>query len=496
MPAFDPRLTLLRREHPAWLLLSARTGPALISTLQTLFDEDLKGIEMHVAQQRLAEQLRRAHEAGEIESDGDYARQARRELNAWIRRALILERDGRIIATDALESVFRFVDGLDNRIMTSTASRLSVVQRELESLELRLSPDPAHREALLERQIAELQDRLAEVRRGDFEPLPEDAAIEAIREVYTLAMGLRQDFRRVEDSYREADRRLRETMIARDSHRGDIVDTLLDSHDALLDTDEGKVFDAFQQQLKRKVELDAMRQHLRALTRRPESLKALDPEQHTALRWLFFRLNKESDSVLDARARGEHDLRAFMRTGLATEHHRVGQLLNTLFEHAAGIDWQRQGVRRAPSSLPPVGIPNPALPLIERLRFKDLAAGERPELELVEQSADLSALDDAFWDGFASLDRDALLTETRAILAAADAPLSIAEIARRIAPEHYVEHDLEALTLWLTVAMEAELPMPATEQLELDHDDGQRLRYTLPLAELDLATLDRIELEL
>jgi len=56
---------------------------------------------------------------------------AGRELRLWIRRSLTNERGGRIYATDALHSVIAFVDGLDNRIMTSTASRLSVVQREI-----------------------------------------------------------------------------------------------------------------------------------------------------------------------------------------------------------------------------------------------------------------------------------------------------------------------------------------------------------------------------
>jgi len=74
-------------------------------------------------------------------------------------------------------------------------------------------------------------------------------------------MGLRNDFRRVEDSYRAADQRLRESVVNQDSHRGQIVDTLLDSQDALLQTDEGQVFDAFQQQLTRSLELERLSAH-------------------------------------------------------------------------------------------------------------------------------------------------------------------------------------------------------------------------------------------
>jgi len=80
--------------------------------------------------------------------------------------------------------------------------------------------------------------------------------IERIREVYGLATGLRADFRRVEDSWREADRQLRQSIMSEKYHRGDIVDRLLEGQEALLNTPEGRVFDSFLQQLRDNIELD------------------------------------------------------------------------------------------------------------------------------------------------------------------------------------------------------------------------------------------------
>jgi len=157
----------LRKQHPAWRLLAARNGPLVIGSLQALFDEQVNGIDLDAAQQLLSESLQSAHEAGEIECDEDYRLLARREIRQWIRQELILERDGRLIATDALEATFRFVDGLDNRIMTSTASRLSIVQREIENLEFRLNPDPDTRARLLRDRIADLEAELAAVEQGE-----------------------------------------------------------------------------------------------------------------------------------------------------------------------------------------------------------------------------------------------------------------------------------------------------------------------------------------
>jgi hypothetical protein len=60
-----------------------------------------------------------------------------------------------VYATDAFEEALRFVTALGGRIMTSTASRLSVVQREIEGLESSLNPDPRSRTVHLRDKVAE-----------------------------------------------------------------------------------------------------------------------------------------------------------------------------------------------------------------------------------------------------------------------------------------------------------------------------------------------------
>ncbi|MCU7839430.1 MAG: DUF3375 domain-containing protein [Candidatus Thiodiazotropha sp. (ex Troendleina suluensis)] len=483
----------LRKCHPAWQLLLAHTGPLLISSLRSLFDENLNGIDLDTAVQELSEVLHFFHEAGEIEIKADYPLEARREIRQWIRRGLVVEREGVLIATDALESAFRFVDGLDNRIMTSTASRLSIVQREIENIESSINPDPKSRESLIRHKIAALETELASVLRGEVEVLPEQAAIEAIREVYNLSMSLRNDFRRVEDSYREADQRLRQSIIGEQSHRGDIVDSLLESHRQLLQTDEGKVFDTFQQQLAHHLELDNMKQHIRSLVKQPVAHKALTREQQTELRLLVMRLVGESESVIRARARSERDVKGFIKTGLASEHHRVGQLLNEIFAQATRVDWSRQAVRRKPATLPPIGVANSTLPVLERLRFKDLDKGIEPILDLVQQTTNLDEVDGSFWSSFDTLDRQALMESTLTLLTTQGRSMSIGEIASMMPPNH----DLESMALWLTMALEADIPFTGTqEQVDLGTPDGTFFRFTLPRVELNSDALTNIKLEL
>ena len=181
-------------------------------------------------------------------------------------------------------------------------------------------------------------------------------AIEGMKNLYELAMGLRADFRRVEDSYREADRTLRETIISQQQNRGQVLDSLLDSHDALLQSPEGQVFHGFYEQLQGGGGLTEMAARLKEIRTHPLAASAFNDQQRSDLHWLIPLLVRESRQVMDARARSESDVRSFMQTGLAAEHHRVGQLVQQVLHAALGLDWSRQALRRTPADVPPMAV--------------------------------------------------------------------------------------------------------------------------------------------
>ena len=484
-----------RYQHPAWQLLASRRAPLVLSCLRSLFEATQNDIPFDDALQSLADLLTQHANQAEFEIGAeDRLSLARRELRDWIKRGLVVEREGNLYATDALEAALQFVDGLDNRIMTSTASRLSIVQREIENVEASLNPNARSRTEHLRRQIQDLERQLAEVEAGHVNVLTEREAIERIRDIFNLAMSLRADFRRVEDSWRETDRALRHSIVSEQSHRGEIVDKLLDSHDSLLDTPEGRVFHGFQQQLSRSVELVDMKLRLRAILKHPFAMSALNPTQQNDLRWLILRLVKESETVIQARARIERDVKGFLKTGLAAEHHRVGLLLNEIFRHALSIDWASASVRRKDSPLPPIAPANSSLPLPERLRFKSLDDAAAADLELSQKIADLNQVEEDFWLSFASLDRQALVRDTLALLKRTGQPLTLATLARHLPPTH----DLETLTVWLTLAREAGIPFQQeeTETVDVACTEGPLLRFKVPHVELNAATMPDIDWEI
>ena len=483
-----------RRQHPTWLLLASRRAPLIISCLKPLFESYTDGIPQEEAEQQLAEMLAEHANDEEFAIDvDDYALAARRELRDWLRRELVTERNGKLIATDALQQALGFIDGLNDRVMTSTASRLSIVQREIENLETSLNPDPQSRTRHLKQKIKALEHELALVAQGQVDTLKGNKAIEGIREIYNLTTSLRADFRRVEDSYREADRQLRQSIINEHHHRGEVVDKLLDNHEHLLETPEGQVFHGFHEQLSKTVELDNMKHRLRNILSKPEANSALNRQQQTDLRRLVHQLVSESAGVIRARARSERDVKSFLKTGLAAEHHRVGQLLNNIFEVALDVDWGQASVRGQAGPLPPVAISAGNLPLVERLRFKVIDDNQEQALELTEQFANLDEIDDDFWWAFDTLDRRELIEKTIKLLIATNKPMTIAELSEQLPPSH----DLETLALWLSMAQEAGLPITREiEDIDIEDRDGHQLRFHLPRVELTDKALQSIDWEL
>ncbi|WP_053843661.1 DUF3375 domain-containing protein [Paracidovorax avenae] len=492
MPSIDQQRTHkyihARQQHPAWLLLASRRAPLMLSCLDALFEHQRDGVPFDHAVQALTDMLAAHANQPEFDIDAaDIPAQARRELRDWIRRALVTEREGRVFETDGLKTALRFVAQLDHRLMTSTASRLAVVQREIDNLATALDPDPRSRAESLQRRIQELQQQLEDVQAGRVAVLSEAQAVEGIREVYALATSLRADFRRVEDSWREADRALRQAILSAQHHRGSVMDQLLDGHASLLNTQEGRVFENFQQQLDHRSELAEMRQRIRSILAHPCARLALDDLQHSTLRLLVPQLIKEAKVVQGVRARSEREVSQFMKTGQAAENQRVGQLLNDVLQQALDLDWQRQAVRRQPAPLPPLGIALAGLPLIERLRVKSLdGGGQADDLLLTTQYADLDHVEEEFWQAFEGLDRQALVRRTLAVLEDNGQPMTLAALADVLPPG---EHDLEALTLWLALASEAGAAIgPGQERIATvddRHAPPRQWCFTVPRVVLD-----------
>jgi hypothetical protein len=186
-------------------------------------------------------------------------------------------------------------------------------------------------------------------------------------------------------------------------------------------------------------------------------------------------------------------VKGFLKSGLAAEHHRVGLLLNDLFQCAVDMDWQSAALRWRASPLPPMAFPNSNLPLAERLRFKSVDQDTDRDLELEPQSTNLNQIEDEFWLSFAGLDRQRLVRDTIEWLSATGAVAGVSDLARQLPPTH----DLESLTVWLAMAREADVPVHAKRELvDVACADGTTLLFRVPKIELCAAALQGIDWEM
>jgi len=482
----------LRRNHSAWLLLASPKGPLILASLKYLIESNPTGVDLDEAVERLAAVFADHANDSEFDLGSDHSLDARRELRQWLKRGLIVERGGKILATDAFQRSLMFLESLEDQTMTSTASRLATVQRAIEILESQLSRSQSDREKSLQARIDVLNQELQAVLAGNFEVLDGPKAVEGIREVYQLAISLQVDFRRVEDSYREADRFLRQKIISENQNRGEIVDELLDGHEQLVQTVEGQVFESFYAQLVKSSELQEMKVRLRAILENENTDRALTRRQKAELRQLVSRLVQESERVIQARARSEKDVRGFLKSGLADEQMRVGSLLQEIFQVALELDWQSQRVRRSDSPLPPMAISIANLPVIERLLPKQIGEETTDKLELEVKEADPNAMDDEFWNAYHALNRTELFRRTLEHLEVNPSPSTIGELAVALPPSH----DLETLAFWLAMARQAGMPLAdTTETVDLANDKDERTRFRIPALKVNYEAVKDLKVE-
>ncbi len=484
------RFIAMRRNHPAWLLLASPKGPLMLASLKTLSEARPSGVDFEDAVEQLASVFADNANDNEFDLDDDHPLAARRELRLWLKRGLIVERNGLVLATDALQRSLQFLDLIEDNTMTSTASRLATVQRAIETLEAQLNRNQEERERSLTAKIDSLKKELTAVQSGKFEVLEGPKAEEGIREVYQLAISLHADFRRVEDSYREADRSLRQRIISERQNRGQIVDELLSGHKALIETSEGQVFESFYAQLVKTTEIEEMKRRLGSILANDNANRALERKQKADLGRLVPRMLQESERVIQARAKSERDVRGFLKCGLADEHVRVGALLQEVFRTAMEVDWQSQKVRRLPAPLHALALSAGNLPLPERLLVKQIDQVNGDELNLTVSEADLAELDNEFWQAYRALNRAELFETTLAHLQGSGERLTIGGLAKALPPTH----DLETLAYWLAMARQAGLEIDErTETVDLQNDAADWTRFHVPAVELGYEAVKDLE---
>lgn len=229
-----------------WRLLAADNGPAILALLQAHLLGEVRSLSASV----LFERVERDIDTLRIQGN-DLPRTAQAYVSDWLASGYLVRRfpaeasEEEYELTAAAAGAIRFVNSLVEHRTTATESRLSTVIQQLVRLVEETETNPETRVAALVAERERIDREIEAIRQGQLRALPDDRALERIRETIGLAGELAGDFRSVRDEFDQLNRDLRERIMDNDGHRGDVLEALFADVDVIADSEAGRTFHAF-----------------------------------------------------------------------------------------------------------------------------------------------------------------------------------------------------------------------------------------------------------
>jgi flagellar motility protein MotE (MotC chaperone) len=244
-------LDLLRRQHPAWRLLTADSAPLIASFLHRVFV--LPNVRL-MAQSSLAEALEDSlfelrqqlgptiYPKAAVEYLNDWAANER----SWLRKFYPPGSDEQHFdLTPATEKAIVWLVSLTQRSFVGTESRLLTLFDLLRQMSEGSETDPQARLRELVRRRDEMDAEIARAQQGELSLLDDTALKERFQQFTGLARELLADFREVEHNFRALDRRVRERIASWEGAKGALLQDILGERDLIADSDQGRSFRAF-----------------------------------------------------------------------------------------------------------------------------------------------------------------------------------------------------------------------------------------------------------
>lgn len=334
------RLVALRQHHPGWLLLAADSAPLVMGFLHRCFIEpNVRTVSQQELVVKLDDYLFHIRElAGEKafpRSAADYLTEWTKDGRGWLRRYYPEGSDEpHFDLTPAAESAIRWVAGLGERRFVGAESRLKLVFDLLQEIAHGSETDPEVRLAELERRRDAVEREMEDIRRGHLPMMEPSFVRERFRQAVDTARALLADFRQVEQNFRELDRQTRERIATWDGGRGEVLEDILQSRDAIAESDQGVSFRAFWDFLmtpERQDELTTLMEKVLEL----EEIAELDPDPR--LKRLHYDWLTAGEATQRTVARLSQQLRRFLDDQALLENRRIMQLLRAVENHALAV---------------------------------------------------------------------------------------------------------------------------------------------------------------
>ena len=355
-------LTTLKKNHPAWRLLTADHSPLIASFLYTVFiqpnQRTFSRSDLASALEDYLYGLRRT------EGEDAFPRNAETYLDdwagedkGWLRKFYPQGSDeAHYDLTPAVEKAVGFLESLVQRAFIGTESRLMTIFELLRQIVEGAEADAETRIRELEKRKQEIDKALNRIRKGHIDVLDDTGVRDRFQQVNKIARELLSDFREVEYNFRMLDRKVREQIALWEGSKGALLEDVFGERDVIAESDQGKSFNAFW-----------------TLLMSPEK-----QEELSDLLYQVFELEAIKDTAPDVRLKrihydwleaGEHtqrtvaklsaQLRRYLDDQAYLENKRIMQVIQHIETHAVSVRDNMPGNEFMPmdDSAPHVALP-------------------------------------------------------------------------------------------------------------------------------------------
>lgn len=469
------QLHSLKRNHPAWRLLSADNGPMIASFLHSSFI--VPNIRTFARQQlasQLDDHLYHLHaNAGEMlfpKAATAYLDDWAADDRGWLRKYYPTGQDEpHYDLAASTETALSWLQALGQRSFIGTESRLLTVfdllKQILEGSEL----NPRTRIAELQKRKAEIDAEIEQVRSGRLDLMEPTQVRERFLQMALTARELLSDFRAVDQNFRALDRTVREQVSTWDGSKGALLEEIFGKRDLIAESDEGKSFRAFWDLLmspSRQDELSTLLARVMAL----DPVRELAPDarlQRVHYDWL------EAGEVTQRTvARLSEQLRHYLDDQAWQENRRIMELVRSIEQKALRLRGEvaDAGFIEIDDPAPAIGLP------MERTRYKPPFKARIEHQDMDTSSAEIPS--DALF-GQVYVDQLRLASNVRRALQ------SRSQVSLGVLLEEYpLEQGLAELATYLKLAttdLTSAIDDNADEIVQWVDASGRRRSATVPL---------------
>ncbi len=315
-----------------WKLLRADHAPIILAFLKNLF-KNVRDVSYEQARAELKECFQdiKSTYGAEIPF-----RQSSDYLRNWMDEGWLMEINGSLTMTDAAQRAIAFVEMLESRIVSTSATHLQILQNEVETLFIDVSTNKTFRVGALSKQLLDLQTRINAIEMGGGSILSHSEQREKMRTIYELAQRLPSDFRKLEEETREIDRQTRIRMIENFNTKGQVLEHILEDEREMRLTEYGTAYEGFFRMICNSADLDKFKFQIEELLKHQVS-DCLSEDEKYFLRELTEILVKECDRVRRVRSSIDENIRFYLENTDFMENRAVDQLLSKLEQLAVKL---------------------------------------------------------------------------------------------------------------------------------------------------------------